>query len=76
MYQDYLRSVADHPSLVGCHFFKYNDEPLTGRPGDGENYNIGFTTVTDGLYPEMIAAAKAVHGEVYARRAGKGASRQ
>ncbi len=71
MYQDYVRSVADHPSLVGCHFFKYNDEPLTGRPGDGENYNIGFTTVTDGLYPEMIAAAKAVHAEVYLRRAGK-----
>lgn len=71
MYQDYVRSVADHPSFVGCHFFKYNDEPLTGRPGDGENYNIGFTTVTDGLYPEMIAAAKAVHGEVYARRAGR-----
>jgi len=32
--------------------------------------------VTDGLYPEMIAAAKAVHREVYARRAGKGASSQ
>jgi len=69
MYQDYVRSVADHPLFVGCHFFKYNDEPLTGRPRDGENYNIGFTTVTDGVYPELTAAAKAVHGEVYARHA-------
>src|ERR1017187_8060621 len=41
MYQDYVRSVADHPLFVGCHFFKFNDEPLTGRPRDGENYNIG-----------------------------------
>ena len=32
MYQDYVRSVADHPLFVGCHFFKFNDEPLTGRP--------------------------------------------
>ncbi|HYW43611.1 MAG TPA: beta-galactosidase [Bryobacteraceae bacterium] len=67
MYEDYVRSVADHPLFVGCHFFKFNDEPLTGRPRDGENYNIGFTTVTDSVYPELVAAAKAVHGEVYAR---------
>jgi hypothetical protein len=69
MYADYVRSVADHPLFVGCHFFKYADEPLTGRPSDGENYNIGFTTVTDSVYPEMVAAAKAVHAEVYARHA-------
>jgi hypothetical protein len=70
MYRDYVRSVADNPKLVGCHFFKYVDEPLTGRPGDGENYNIGFVTVTDTPYPEMVEAAKAVHAEVYRRRAG------
>jgi hypothetical protein len=69
MYQDYVRSVADHPLFVGCHFFKFNDEPLTGRPRDGENYNIGFTTVTDSVYPELVTAAKAVHSEVYARHA-------
>jgi hypothetical protein len=69
MYRDYVRSVADNPLFVGCHFFKYNDEPLTGRSMDGENYNIGFTTVTDGIYTEMVAAARAVHAEVYARHA-------
>ena len=69
MYQDYFRSVADHPLFVGCHFFKFNDEPLTGRPRDGENYNIGFTTVTDSVYPELVGAAKAVHAEVYDRHA-------
>jgi hypothetical protein len=68
-YADYVRSVADHPLFVGCHFFKLTDEPLTGRPMDGENYNIGFTTVTDSVYPEMVAAAKAVHAEVYTRHA-------
>ncbi len=70
MYQDYVRAVADHPKLVGCHFFKYVDEPVTGRPGDGENYNIGFVDVSDTPYPEMVAAAKAVHAEVYSLRAG------
>jgi hypothetical protein len=69
MYQEYVRSVVDHPSFVGCHWFKYADEPLTGRPGDGENYSIGLVNVTDTPYPEFIAAAKAVHGEAYKRRA-------
>jgi hypothetical protein len=68
MFTDYVRSVVDNPAFVGCHYFKYADEPLTGRPGDGENYSIGFTTVVDGLYPEMIKAAKTVSGEMYSRR--------
>jgi hypothetical protein len=71
MYQEYVRSVVDHPLLVGCHYFKYADEPLTGRPGDGENYNIGLVSVTDTPYPEFLAAAKAVHAEAYQRRAGR-----
>lgn len=68
MFTDYVRSVVDNPVFVGCHYFKYADEPLTGRPGDGENYSIGFTTVVDGPYPEMVEAAKKVSGEMYQRR--------
>jgi hypothetical protein len=67
-FMNYVRSVVDNPVFVGCHYFKYNDQPLTGRPGDGENYSIGFTTVVDGLYPEMIEAAKTVSAEMYQRR--------
>jgi len=37
MFTDYVHSVVDNPVFVGCHYFKYADEPLTGRPGDGEN---------------------------------------
>lgn len=70
MYQEYIRSVVDHPLMVGCHYFKYADEPLTGRPGDGENYNIGLVSVTDTPYPEFLAAAGAVHAEAYRRRSG------
>ena len=55
-------------SLVGCHWFQYVHEPLTGRSYDGENYNIGFLTVTDTPYPELVAAARKIHREAYARR--------
>ncbi len=46
------------------------DQPLTGRQYDGENYNIGFVTVTDTPYPEMVKAAREVHAEAYRRRWG------
>jgi hypothetical protein len=67
-YVDYVRSVADCPAFVGCHWFQYVDEPTTGRWFDGENYNIGFVTVVDSPYPEMVAAARQVHAEIYRRR--------
>jgi hypothetical protein len=70
MYRDYVRSVADHPAFVGCGWFQYFDEPLTGRTYDGENYNIGLVDVTDTPYPEMIEAARSVHAEAYGRRYG------
>ena len=70
MYEDYVHSVIDYPLFVGAHFFKYTDEPLVGRSGDGENYNIGVINVTDGTYPEMVKAARKVNTEMYVRRLG------
>ncbi len=70
-YARYVRSVAEHPSFVGCHWFQYVDEPNTGRWFDGENYNIGFVDVIDTPYPELVKAARAVHREVYPRRYSK-----
>ncbi len=69
MFRDYIHSVTDNPAFVGAHWFQYTDEPLTGRTLDGENYNIGFVTVTDTPYPEMVQAARGVLGEAYKRRA-------
>jgi hypothetical protein len=71
MYRDYVEHALDNPMVVGCHWFQYLDQPLTGRSYDGENYNIGFVTVTDTPYPEMVEAAREVHADAYARRWGK-----
>jgi hypothetical protein len=76
MYQAYVHSVLDHPNFVGCHWFQYVDQPLTGRWFDGENYNIGFLTVTDTPYPEVVKAARQVHREAYRRRAGSRTGRR
>jgi hypothetical protein len=63
-YEGYVRSVRALPAFVGCHWFQWADEPLTGR-FDGENYNIGFVTTANTLYPEMRDAARRVNSTLY-----------
>lgn len=69
-YAHYVRSVLECPAFVGCHWFQYLDEPITGRWFDGENYNIGFVDVTDTPYPELLAAARRIHAQAYRIRGG------
>ncbi len=71
MYKDYLKTVLDNPYLVGAHWFQYIDSPLAGRAYDGENYNVGFVSVTDQPYPELVAAAKEINTTLYPYRFGK-----
>jgi hypothetical protein len=63
-YQNYVRSVWRLPAFVGCHWFQFVDEPLTGR-FDGENYNIGFLSVVDYPYWELVNAAREINSQVY-----------
>jgi hypothetical protein len=63
-YQNYVRSVWRLPAFVGCHWFQFVDEPLTGR-FDGENYNIGFLSVVDYPYWELVNSAMEINSQVY-----------
>jgi hypothetical protein len=64
----YVRSALKHPNIVGVHWFQYRDQPLTGRPLDGENYNIGFVNITDLPYAEMVGKARAIAEDMYPYR--------
>jgi hypothetical protein len=68
-YAAFVTSCLTHPRYVGTHWFQWRDQALTGR-GDGENYQIGFLTVTDQPYPELVEAARAVGATMYAVRFG------
>jgi hypothetical protein len=57
-YAAYIRSALANPDIVGCHWFQYVDEPLTGRLLDGENGNMGFVAVTDRPYGSLVSAAR------------------
>jgi hypothetical protein len=68
LYKDYVESVLAHPAFVGCHWFQWVDQPVTGRWKDGENYNIGFLDVTDTPYAELVDTATELHGRAYEYR--------
>jgi len=68
MYTEYMNSVIDNPYFIGAHWFQYLDSPITGRAHDGENYNVGFITVTDTPYKPLVNAAKELHSKMYERR--------
>ena len=57
-YAAYLRSALVNPDIVGCHWFQYVDEPLTGRLLDGENGHMGFVSVADVPYSGLVSAAR------------------
>ncbi|GHT21388.1 hypothetical protein FACS189419_02210 [Planctomycetales bacterium] len=66
-YYGYVRSAAEHPNIVGTHWFQYGDQATTGR-GDGENYQIGLLNVADVPYPETIEAVRRIGYELYKTR--------
>jgi hypothetical protein len=72
-YAAFVESCLRHPRYVGTHWFQWRDQALTGR-GDGENYQIGFLTVTDQPYPELVEAARFIGASMYETRAAASAS--
>ena len=68
MFVDYVRAARDDGRTVGVHWFKWRDQMLTGRDGDGENHQVGFVDICDRPYPEMVDAARLVARELYGRR--------
>lgn len=49
----YIKECATTPGVIGCHWYQYADQPLTGRGNDGENQIVGLVDVTDKPHPEL-----------------------
>lgn len=64
-YVNYVTSVITNPLFIGCHWFQWADEPITGRYFDGENYNIGLVDVTNSPYREIVKSAQKINKKAY-----------
>lgn len=58
MVQDYLTWFRQQPYSLGAHWYQWNDQPLTGRVGDGENQTVGLVDITDRIHPEVVMGIK------------------
>jgi len=65
----YMQSVAADKRFIGCHWYKYVDDPTVGRGLDGANHGIGFVDVTDTPYTELVSATRSVSGNLAAAHA-------
>ncbi|MCP4638791.1 MAG: family 14 glycosylhydrolase [bacterium] len=65
MFVDYVKSAIESPLYVGCHWFQFADQPLTGRAMDGENYSVGLVTIVDVPHKELTEASRALAEEMY-----------
>lgn len=70
-YENYARSGLEHPNIVGIHWFLYGDQSPTGRPLDGENFQIGLLDLCDTPYSETINAARQIGEKMFEIRSGK-----
>lgn len=70
LYQSYVESVLSNSAIVGCHWYQYIDQPISGRTWDGENFNCGLVDVTDTPYPELTSDVQELNAQIYTLRGG------
>ena len=66
----YVEQAASLPWFVGAFWFRWDDQPVLGRP-DGENFNCGLVDVTGRPYVELVEAAKITHKRLKDVHSGK-----
>jgi hypothetical protein len=67
LFEKYVNSVVANPVFVGAHWFEYVDMPVVGRTFDSENQAIGFVSINDTPYPELVQAARSTLAHIYPR---------
>lgn len=59
-----LRRAASEPNIIGAHWFCYQDQPVTGRPKDLENFAFGVVNVVDKSYEPLTQVFRAFAGDL------------
>ncbi|MEZ6192101.1 MAG: hypothetical protein R3C45_12555 [Phycisphaerales bacterium] len=67
----YLTSALNDDRYVGVHWLQYWDYPSAGKlNSNNNNSNLGFVSITDTPYTEMVDAARTVGASLYETRVG------
>ncbi|NRA52479.1 MAG: hypothetical protein HRU12_25400, partial [Phaeodactylibacter sp.] len=65
-YLNYVQTWAKMPFAVGCHWYQFKDQSLTGRGTiGGENQTIGLVDITDQPHQPLIDAVRKASRQMY-----------
>ena len=64
----YYKGAIENPAVVGAHYFRWQDQPTTGRTHDGENHSVGLIDICDTPIYDMINSFRNVAGSLYQTR--------
>jgi len=64
-YPQYVHKWAELPFSVGCHWYQFVDQHLTGRSIDGENQTVGLVDITDRPHDHMVKAIRMASEKMY-----------
>jgi hypothetical protein len=64
-YLNYVQRWARMPFSLGCHWYQFADQHLTGRSTDGECQTVGLVDITDSPHRHMIEVMQRVSGMMY-----------
>tara|TARA_B110001452_G_scaffold267240_1_gene276354 strand:- start:10332 stop:12317 length:1986 start_codon:yes stop_codon:yes gene_type:complete len=63
LYKQFVYEASTNPAIIGAHWFQWTDQPATGR-FDGENFRIGFVSITDQPYKKLVDATKHINSNL------------
>lgn len=64
-YLDYVQRWASIPFSLGCHWYQFADQHLTGRSTDGECQTVGLVDITDSPHRHMIEVMQKASAMIY-----------
>lgn len=64
-YLKYVERWAKIPFSLGCHWYQFADQHLTGRSTDGECQTVGLVDITDQPHRHMIEAVNKAAVKIY-----------
>jgi hypothetical protein len=64
-YLNYVERWAKMPFSLGCHWYQFADQHLTGRSTDGECQTVGLVDITDQPHQHMIEAVNKAAVKIY-----------
>jgi hypothetical protein len=64
-YPEYVKTWAKMPFSLGCHWYQFADQHITGRSTDGENQTVGLIDITDTPYRHMTESVRRAAENIY-----------